>query len=311
MMNAHTSGLIPQAVISCRNVRFRFPDGKLGTSDFSLAIGRGELFCLIGANGAGKTTLIRQITGELTPEAGDILVLGHDVRREARAIKSHMGVLPQSVGLFGALTVAQHLSSFAPLRGIRRSQRRDAIDRVIATFRLEPLLATRAAHLSLGQQRWVLMALTLLGDPHILILDEPTVGMDPGARRDLWAILETARKCGVTILLTTHYLDEAERLADRVGFLSDGRLGVCGTLAELYTAVGKSVRVSIMNPDTGACVDRIPFDTLADAQRHVSECGLAHYAVGRITLDDIYMRLVAVDTGSDGARPCLEEGVTS
>jgi ABC-type multidrug transport system ATPase subunit len=310
-MNAPVLGPISQTVISCHNLRFRFPDGKLGTSDCSLAIGRGELFCLLGANGAGKTTLIRQITGELTPEAGDIRVLGRDVPREARAVKLHMGILPQSVGLFGALTVAQHLSSFAPLKGIRRSQRRDAIDRVIATFRLEPLLTTRAAHLSLGQQRWTLMALTLLGDPQILVLDEPTVGMDPGARRDLWDILAKAKKRGVAILLTTHYLDEAERLADRVGFLNGGRLGLCGTLAELYAAIGKSVRVSITNPDTGACMDRILFDTLADAQRHVSERGLAHYSVGRITLDDIYLRLVAVDTASDGEMPHRDDEFTS
>jgi ABC-2 type transport system ATP-binding protein len=208
-----------------------------------------------------------------------------------------MGILPQSVGLFGALTVEQHLSSFASLKGIQRSQRRESIARIIETFKLEPLLMQRCGYLSLGQQRWVLMALTLLGNPRVLILDEPTVGMDPVARRELWTILESARKGGSTILLTTHYLDEAERLADRVGFLNSGRLGVCGTLSDLYAAVGKSVKVNVMNPDTGASTDRILFDTLVDAQRYVGENGLTHYSVGRITLDDIYLHLVAVDAG--------------
>jgi ABC-2 type transport system ATP-binding protein len=311
-MNVQAPQSIAQPAISCCNIRFRFPDGKLGTSDLSLSIDQGELFCLLGANGAGKTTLIRQITGELTPQAGRILVMGCDVRSDARAAKAQMGILPQSVGLFGALTVEQHLSSFVALKGIQRSQRRESIGRIIETFKLKPLLNERCAHLSLGQQRWVLMALTLLGSPRVLILDEPTVGMDPVARRELWTILEKARKRGSTILLTTHYLDEAERLADRVGFLNSGRLGVCGTLSDLYAAVGKSVRVNIMNPDTGARTDRVLFDTLVDAQRYVGESGLTHYSVGRITLDDIYLRLVAVDAAAgEAAFPDLSIGVGS
>jgi ABC-type multidrug transport system ATPase subunit len=308
-MNEHVSWLDSPSVISCRNVGFWFRDGKPGTCDLSLTISRGELFCLLGANGAGKTTLIRQITGELTPCVGDIQVLGRDVRREAQAIRTKMGILPQSVGLFSQLTVAQHLSGFAPLKGISRPQRRPAVDRVIATFGLERLLTTRAAFLSTGQQRWVLMALASLGDPPILILDEPTVGMDPGSRRELWVILEAAKRRGVTILLTTHYLDEAERLADRVGFLSGGHLGLCGTLAELYAALGKSVRLSIIDPQTGACVNRVLFDTLADAQRYVGERSLTHYAVGRITLDDIYLRLVAGETAHGDEAACLEEAI--
>jgi ABC-type multidrug transport system ATPase subunit len=311
-MNVRVPQPTSQAAISCCNIRFRFPDGKLGTTDLSLSIDQGELFCLLGANGAGKTTLIRQITGELTPEAGRILVMGLDVRNDAKAAKAQMGILPQSVGLFGALTVEQHLSSFVSLKGIRRSQRRESIGRIIEAFKLQPLLTQRCAHLSLGQQRWVLMALTLLGNPRVLILDEPTVGMDPVARRELWTILEKARKHGSTILLTTHYLDEAERLADRVGFLNSGRLGVCGTLSDLHAAVGKSVRVDIMNPDTGASMDRILFDTLVDAQRYVGESGLSHYSVGRITLDDIYLRLVAVDAvAGEATLPDLSTGVGS
>jgi ABC-type multidrug transport system ATPase subunit len=311
-MNAPAmSPLLPPPVIACRQVGFRFPDGTQATRDVSFEIHRGELFCLLGANGAGKTTLIRQITAELVPTMGAIEVLGRDVRQHARWAKERVGILPQSVGLFGVLTVAQHLSSFAPLKGIPRSERAGSIGSIVSSFELERLLPKRAASLSLGQQRWVLVALAMLGDPPILILDEPTVGMDPVARRRLWAILQDAKARGVTILLTTHYLDEAEQLADRIGFLDEGRLGPCGSLADLYTALGKSVRVSITDPATGACIDRVLFDTLAQAQRYVAERGLASYAVGRITLEDIYLRLVAHDLDREGGLPLSATGLVS
>ena len=299
--------IIPQTqllpAIALRTVSFRFPKGALATCQVSMEIAAGEIFCLLGPNGAGKTTLIRLITGELTPEAGAIAINGQPVGAATRALAATMGILPQSVGLFDGLTVRQHLDCFARLKGIAGGQLAATLDALIDRFRLTPLLKTRAGVLSLGQKRWVLVALAMLGDPGILILDEPTVGMDPVARQSLWDILRAARHAGTTILLTTQYLDEAEHLSDRVGFFKEGQLVLCGTLADLYAEVGDSFSLRINDPATGTCLERLRFKTLPDAQRHVMERAVESYSVGRISLEDIYLGLFGRPRDPAGTPP--------
>ena len=278
--------------IVCEGVGYDYPDGTRANQGIDLAIERGELFCLLGPNGAGKTTLIRQITTELRPTSGSIRVAGSDAHVDPVATKRRLGVIPQSASLFEGLTVESHLRLFGPLKHLSREQTRERLAFVLRECELEPLRAKRVRTLSGGQRRKVLVALALLADPEILILDEPTVGLDPVARRALWSTIEGQRAAGKTILLTTHYMDEAERLADRIGFIGEGRMTRVGTLKSLYAQLGKSVRVTELDAGDGSPLATHFFDELAQAQRFVRERGFETYAVGRVSLEDIYLRLM-------------------
>jgi ABC-2 type transport system ATP-binding protein len=163
---------------------------------------------------------------------------------------------------------------------------------VIEECELEELREKRVRTLSGGQKRKVLVALALLADPEILILDEPSVGLDPVARRALWSTIEGQRAAGKTILLTTHYMEEAERLADRIGFIDGGRMMRTGTLASLYAQLGKSVRVTELDGADGSPRAQHYFDELGQAQAFVRERGFESYAVGHVSLEDIYLRVM-------------------
>ena len=278
--------------IVCEGVGYDYPDGTRANQGIDLAIERGELFCLLGPNGAGKTTLIRQITTELRPTSGSIRVAGSDAHVDPVATKRRLGVIPQSASLFEGLTVESHLRLFGPLKHLSREQTRERLAFVLRERALDPLREKRVRTLSGGQRRKVLVALALLADPEILILDEPTVGLDPVARRALWSTIQQQRDAGKTILLTTHYMDEAERLADRIGFIGEGRLTRVGTLASLYAQLGKSVRVIELDERDGSPRGTFFFDELSEAQRFVRERGFDTYAVGRVSLEDIYLRLM-------------------
>ena len=280
------------AAIVCTGITHVYGDGTRANDDINLSIRRGELFCLLGPNGAGKTTLIRQITTELRPTAGRITVLGADAHADPVATKRRMGIIPQAAGLFDGLTVEQHILHFGPLKYLTRAQTKTAAEQVIAECELEDLRRKKVVRLSGGQQRKLLVALALLADPDMLILDEPTVGLDPVARRTLWATIQKQRAAGKTILLTTHYMDEAEALADRIGFIERGRLTRVGTLQELYAQMGQSVRLTRLHPETGTTVEQFYFDTLPEAQAHVRQAGFEAYSVGRVSLEDIYLRLM-------------------
>jgi ABC-2 type transport system ATP-binding protein len=274
--------------IRCRRLVYVYPDGTRATDGIDLTLRRGELFCLLGPNGAGKTTLIRQVTTELVPTAGCVVILGMDAHRDPAATKRRLGVIPQMAGLFEALTVRDHIELFGPLKHLTARQSRVAAQTLLDELELTALARKRVRELSGGARRKIFIALALLGDPEILVLDEPTVGLDPIARRAIWALVKEQQRRGKTILLTTHYMDEAEHLADRIGFLSGGRLGQVGTLPELYARLGKSVRVDQM----GNGHEPSYFDTLEEAQRFVRDRGWAAYSVGRVSLEDIFLRLM-------------------
>ncbi len=281
-----------RAAITCRDVSFSYPDGTKATDNIDLEIEAGELFCLLGPNGAGKTTLIRQLTCDLTPTSGDIEIFGFNVTTSQAAAKSHLGIIPQNVGLFDALTVREHLKYFGPMKGLNTEESKQSAERVIEECEIGDYLEKRGAQLSGGQQRRVLLALALLGEPDVLILDEPTVGLDPTARRSVWATIDRQRAAGKTILLTTHYLDEAEHLASRLGFIDKGVLGHQGTLEDLYARLGKSVRLVEQDSVSAEQLETHLFDDVAGAQAFAQEQGFVNYSVGRVSLEDIYLRLV-------------------
>ena len=193
---------------------------------------RGEVFGLLGPNGAGKTTTVEILEGYRKRDGGEVEVLGADPARAAEDWRERIGVVLQSSAMYETLTVAEMLRLFAGYYGEPRP-----VDEVAALVGLQEKLDERVRRLSGGQRRRLDLGLALIGDPELIFLDEPTTGFDPRARRQAWETIRGLRGLGKTILLTTHYLDEAERLADRVAVLAHGRIVASGTPAELTGAV--------------------------------------------------------------------------
>jgi ABC-2 type transport system ATP-binding protein len=204
----------------------------------SLAVARGEMFGLIGPDGAGKTTLIRLACGLIRPDAGTVGVLGHDPSRSHRAITAHVGYLSQRFSLYGDLTVDENIAFFAEIHGVRRYAA--ARDRLLELTQLTPFRGRRADRLSGGMKQKLALACTLVHEPDLLLLDEPTTGVDPVSRREFWKLLSEFLHRGLTIVMATPYLDEAERCT-RIALLHEGRLLAVSQPAALQARAGGSL----------------------------------------------------------------------
>jgi ABC-2 type transport system ATP-binding protein len=204
----------------------------------SLAVGRGEIFGLVGPDGAGKTTTLRLLSGLLDATDGEARVAGYDVARNLDAVRDRIGYMAQRFGLYGDLTVEENMDFYADLFGIARSERRLLADRLLSMTRMEPFRRRAAGKLSGGMKQKLALMCTLLHRPQVLFLDEPTTGVDPVSRRDFWAILYQLVKDGLTVLIATAYLDEAER-CNRVALLDRGRLVRCDSPDALKTGFGE------------------------------------------------------------------------
>jgi ABC-2 type transport system ATP-binding protein len=213
----------------------RFGD-VLAVDDVSFSVRQGEIVALLGPNGAGKTTTIELLEGYLAPSSGRVSVLGVDPRTGDAAWRARIGLVMQSTSLDAQLTVREELDAFARAYPPAR-----AVDEVLRLIDLEDAAATRIGRLSGGQQRRVDLGLGIVGRPDVLFLDEPTTGLDPAARRRIWNVIETLARDGTTVLLTTHYLEEAEQLADRLLVLAGGRLVADATPDELRAAAEETV----------------------------------------------------------------------
>jgi ABC-2 type transport system ATP-binding protein len=216
-----------EPVVSIRGLHKSYDD-HVAVDDLDLDIAAGEVFALLGPNGAGKTTTVEILEGHRQRDRGTVAVLGQDPGRRPRAWRARVGIVLQSGGEGGELTVREMITHFARYYPHSRDP-----DEVIAAVGLADQAGTRLRRLSGGQRRRVDVALGIVGRPELLFLDEPTTGFDPAARRAFWELIDGLSGGGTTILLTTHYLDEAEALADRVGVLSAGRLVALGTPAEI------------------------------------------------------------------------------
>jgi ABC-2 type transport system ATP-binding protein len=200
----------------------------------SFAVAPGEVFGLLGPNGAGKTTTIRVLTTLLAPTEGRALVAGYDVRTDGLAVRASIGYIPQAISVDGALTAYENLDFYGRVTGVPRGERRERIEQAIETMELQPMLDRLARTLSGGMLRRLEIATALLNRPAVLFLDEPTVGLDPTARRMVWERLGAlVEQAGTTILVTTHMMEEAERHCDRLGVIDHGRLVEQGEPAEL------------------------------------------------------------------------------
>ena len=202
-----------------------------------LEIRRGELFSLLGVNGAGKTTTIKMLTCLTKPSDGDALVGGCSIKKDPKQVKGLIGVSPQETAIAPNLSVEENLELICGIHGFSKGKTREKVSELAGKFALDPVLHTRAGTLSGGWQRRVSIAMALIGEPELLFLDEPTLGLDVIARHELWEVIRSL-KGKATIILTTHYMEEAEALSDRIGVMKSGRLLAVGTAEELKQKAG-------------------------------------------------------------------------
>ncbi len=281
--------------------------------DVQFTVQRGEVFALLGPNGAGKTTTVETLEGYRKPDAGTIRVLGYDPLREAQALKPHIGVMLQQDGLYPALTAREVLRLFAGY--YEHSQ---DVDALLERVGLVTVAKTRCRRLSGGQKRRLALAVALVGNPSLVFLDEPTAGMDPQARLATWEIIRDLKRNGATVLLTTHLMDEAERLADRIAIIDHGRLIALDTPGNLTGTQNANV-VRFVAP-AGIDIDALANLSSATSAEEVrpgsyvieaddvptllvelttwlrtSHIALSELRVGHGSLEDLFLRL----TGSE------------
>jgi ABC-2 type transport system ATP-binding protein len=259
-----------------------------------ISVASGEVFGLLGPNGAGKTTTVEILEGYRERTSGEVSVLGHDPQLRESALRRRIGIVLQSSGIYSHLTPREALRHWAAFYPHPRD-----VEEVLSLVGLEGKADVRTRKLSGGQSRRLDFALALIGDPELIFLDEPTTGFDPEARRAAWETIRSLRELGKTILLTTHYLDEAQALADRVAIVKDGRILAIGPPRELtphptgaahYRVAyrnGAGELVEVETEDPTRTLHELTSGTLARGER------LEELSVGRPTLEDVYLELTA------------------
>ncbi|MEU9196948.1 ATP-binding cassette domain-containing protein [Streptomyces hundungensis] len=243
-----------------------------------LAVPEGTVCGVLGPNGAGKTTAVRLLTTLLAPDAGSARVAGYDVVREQDAVRRHIGVTGQSTSVDVELTGRQNLRLFAKLHGVRGAAGRGRADELLDQFGLLDAADRAAGTYSGGMRRRLDLAASLLTRPRVLFLDEPTTGLDPASRNQIWAAVRALTAEGTTVLLTTQYLEEADRLADHVVLIDQGRAAVTGTPAELKARIGAYAQVVVAS-EAGLRRAAAVLDQLTGARPHLDTAGLTAGAV--------------------------------
>lgn len=223
--------------------------GKLVLDSLTFAVAPGEIYGLLGPNGAGKTTAINILCNLLDADAGTVVVEGKPV---TEATKYRLGIVPQEISIYKDLTCRENLQFFARVYGWRNARQRERVNELVETLQLAEFANTKISNLSGGWQRRINIAVALVHAPAILILDEPTAGLDVKARFELWELIGRLKNTGVTILLTTHYLEEAERLCSHLGILKNGHLLAEGTLHELRAMIPAAELAMIETEDADA-----------------------------------------------------------
>ncbi|MGL6408258.1 ABC transporter ATP-binding protein, partial [Aeromonas veronii] len=236
-------GVSPEAVIEARHLTKRFGDFA-ATDDVSFAVRRGEIFGLLGPNGAGKSTTFKMECGLLRPSEGQALVTGIDLAHSPSAARQRLGYMAQKFSLYKQLTVAQNLSFFAGIYGLFGRHQQTRIDAMVTAFALAPWLDQKAESLPLGLRQRLSLACALLHEPPLLFLDEPTSGVDPVTRREFWSHINALADHGVTVLVTTHFMDEAE-YCDRIALIYRGKLLALGTPDDLKGLAAKEAATSL------------------------------------------------------------------
>ncbi|MGI8469789.1 MAG: ABC transporter ATP-binding protein [Pyrinomonadaceae bacterium] len=270
-----------------------YKNGAQATRGINFTVKSGECAAILGPNGAGKTTFLRQLTTELKPTSGAIEVFGIDAIREANKAKILMGITPQEAGVFETLTVREHLELFGKIKGLNKSAARIQTNEIIENLELENEIKKRVSELSGGQRRRILIGLALLGNPPLLILDEPTTGLDPQSRRAVWQLLKKAINDGTTVIFSTHYLEEAEQLSHRIAFINAGKIVADGTLQELRSKFPNKYRVNYLNGGGEIGVPHVEFFAdFAAARDFIELKKINEYQLATSSLEDVYFSLV-------------------
>ncbi|MFJ9903052.1 ABC transporter ATP-binding protein [Streptomyces sp. NPDC101152] len=282
-----------ELAVDVRGLRKRYGD-LTAVDGIDLGIRRGEVFGLLGPNGAGKSTTVEILQGNRSRDGGEVSVLGADPATGTRAWRSRVGIVWQDESAPAELTVRETVRHFAHYYPRPRDP-----EQVIGLVGLEAKAGSRIKALSGGQRRRLDVALGVIGDPELLLLDEPTTGFDPAARRQFWDLIRLLAQEGTTILLTTHYLEEAEALADRLAIISRGRVVAEGEPAALRERYGTEATVEWTEPDGVTRAERTPNPTRTVAELMLRFDGeIPGLRVTRPTLEDVYLRL----TGQEDAR---------
>jgi len=299
--------------------QFNPPDGVVAVNGISFEVMQGEIFSLLGPNGAGKTTTIGMMSGLLTPTAGDVIVGGHSVRQEPMAVRKLIGVVPQELALYPTLSARQNLAFFGKMYGLGGRELKRRVDEVLDFTGLTDRADDPIEEYSGGMKRRVNIGVGLLHRPEILFLDEPTVAIDPQSRRNILDAVKALNDEGITVLYTTHYMEEAQELSDRVGIIDHGAIIALGTQDELTHMVGEQDTLVLKVPEvTPAVIEAlrglasvsncIPIEgdggelhiladdgrvVLPDAIRIINEAGLSLQAVEvrEPTLEAVFLHL--------------------
>jgi ABC-2 type transport system ATP-binding protein len=282
--------------------------------DVSLKVEAGKIFTLLGRNGAGKTTFVRVCATQLMPTSGTIRVLGYDVLRQAKLVRDLISIIPQEGRPLRALTPWDHVYNWLQIRGDSKEVAKDKTEQMLRKLELYEARDRAAMNLSGGMKQKILVAMAMASNAQLLFLDEPTIGLDPVSRRQVWSAIKDWKSKGGSILLTTHYMDEAEMLSDYIVIIDKGMIIAQGTIQELRKVIPQNIRVDIAPDgldietlklygsvvDTGVGMLRI--FTLESAVRELSELALRKnlsFTVSPVTLDDVFVYLIGNGIGDD------------
>ena len=288
--------------------------GQAALKDFSLKVDTGKVFTLLGRNGAGKTTFIRICATQLLPTAGEIRILGYDAIRQPERVRDLICIVPQESRPLRALTPWDHVYNWLQIRGDSKRVARDKATEILLKLDLYDARDRPAMNLSGGMKQKILVAMAMATDAQLLFLDEPTIGLDPVSRRQVWAAIKDWNDRGGSILLTTHYMDEAEMLSDYVVIIDKGMIVSQGTIRDLRRVIPQNIRVDIARDgldaeslrsygsvvDTGSGTLRV--FTFESAAKDLSDLAIRKnlsFTVSSVTLDDVFVRLVGDGIGDD------------
>ena len=290
--SAASGGCSDATIADVRGLVIRFGD-FMAVDGLTFEVRRGEIFGFLGPNGAGKTTTMRAITTIQRPTSGTVLIDGHDASSDYIEARKRIGIAQQHISLDKDLTVRQNIRHRAILHKIPRSELDSRIDTAAHLLGLEDYMDRTVGSLSGGWKRRAAIVCAIVHEPELLLLDEPTAGLDTRSRHILWDLVRDLNARGTTIFLTTHYIEEAESLCDRVAIIDHGRMVAIGTVDELRDMIG-GVAVD-SNPD-GRTETRY-FRGMEDARAYASSLGDAYVSIRGTTLEDVFLELTGEDRG--------------